>query len=239
MILPPLLSLTAHFNTSCSIPVSNIHPHTYTQSCCRMSLPSHRVTDNRSPTHTHTHTHTHSLSQHRAHTHKFNSSLVVWCIIESQSSLLPTCRTGSLSYCRRRPSVKRDGMEDEVRRQERIKENKGRTECEKERGVSEREREDRGGTEWERDNKKQSDRRSELVGGMWWWDETFHPSLVKLCQSLELPRGFWYGGSSQGRFFQLHLAAVSIRQQYTVFHFLWRCCGELKITKSTKPLTTA
>ena len=58
-------------------------------------------------------------------------------------------------------------MEDEVRRQERIKENKGRTDCEKERGVSEREREDRGGTEWERDNKKQSDRRSELVGGMW------------------------------------------------------------------------
>lgn len=29
-------------------------------------------------------------------------------------------------------------MEDEVRRQERIKENKGRTECEKESGVSER-----------------------------------------------------------------------------------------------------
>lgn len=29
--------------------------------------------------------------------------------------------------------------------------------------------------------------RDSLMGGMWWIDETFHPSLVKLCQYLKLP----------------------------------------------------
>lgn len=56
------------------------------------------------------------------------------------------------------------------------------------------------------------------------------PIISGVVPVLQAPLRPWYGGSSLGRVFQLHLAAVPINQQ-NEFRCLWCCCWELQITK--------